>query len=72
VQARLLRAVESRRVRPVGADSERAVDVRLVAASRDDLQSRVADGSFRPDLYYRLSVVRVVLPALRSAARTSR
>jgi transcriptional regulator with AAA-type ATPase domain len=65
VQARLLRAVESRRVRPVGADSERAVDVRLVAASRDDLQSRVADGSFRPDLYYRLSVVRVVMPALR-------
>ncbi len=66
VQARLLRAVETRRVRPVGADAERAVDVRLVAASRHDLQSLVADGSFRPDLYYRLSVVRVTLGPLRN------
>jgi len=65
VQARLLRAVETRRVRPVGADTERDVDVRLVAASRHDLQSLVADGSFRPDLYYRLSVVRVTLGPLR-------
>jgi DNA-binding NtrC family response regulator len=65
VQARLLRAVEERAVRPVGADHERAVDVRLVAASRHDLSAQVATGSFRPDLYYRLSVLRVMLPALR-------
>jgi len=65
VQARLLRVVEERRVRPVGADAEREVDVRIVAAARGHLPGRVADGSFRPDLYYRLSVVRVVLPPLR-------
>jgi transcriptional regulator with GAF, ATPase, and Fis domain len=66
VQARLLRAVETRRVRPVGADDDRPADVRLLAASRHDLVARVADGSFRPDLYYRLSVVRVTLAPLRS------
>lgn len=66
VQARLLRAVETRRVRPVGADDDRPADVRLIAASRHDLLSQVADGTFRPDLYYRLSVVRVSLSPLRS------
>ena len=66
VQARLLRAVEERRVRPVGADDERAVDVRVVAASRQDLDAEVVRGLFRADLYYRLSVLRVVLPPLRS------
>jgi transcriptional regulator with GAF, ATPase, and Fis domain len=66
VQARLLRAVETRRVRPVGADDDRPADVRLLAASRHDLVAQVADGTFRPDLYYRLSVVRVTLPPLRS------
>ncbi|MBL8601629.1 MAG: sigma 54-dependent Fis family transcriptional regulator [Myxococcales bacterium] len=65
VQARLLRAVEARAVRPVGADSERAVDVRIVAASRHDLVAQVADGRFRSDLYYRLSVLRVGLAPLR-------
>ncbi|MEZ4405120.1 MAG: sigma 54-interacting transcriptional regulator [Polyangiales bacterium] len=66
VQSRLLRAVETRRVRPVGSDAEREVDVRVVAASRHDLSTAVADGSFRADLYYRLSVLRVVLPPLRA------
>jgi DNA-binding NtrC family response regulator len=66
VQARLLRAIEERTVRPVGGDEEKALDVRIVAASRDDLSARVADGSFRSDLFYRLSVVRVLLPPLRS------
>jgi DNA-binding NtrC family response regulator len=66
VQARLLRAIEERKVRPVGGDEEKALDVRIVAASRDDLSARVADGSFRSDLFYRLSVVRVLLPPLRS------
>ncbi|MEM9071114.1 MAG: sigma 54-interacting transcriptional regulator [Myxococcota bacterium] len=65
VQARLLRALEERRVRPVGADRELEVDVRVVAASRDDLDARVADGRFRSDLFYRLAVLRVRLPPLR-------
>ena len=65
VQARLLRVLEERRIKPLGSDEERAVDVRIVAASRDDLDARVADGSFRADLFYRLSVIRVVLPPLR-------
>jgi transcriptional regulator with PAS, ATPase and Fis domain len=66
VQARLLRVIEERKVRPVGADKERAVDVRVVAASTRDLASSVTEGTFRPDLYYRLSVVKIALPALRS------
>jgi DNA-binding NtrC family response regulator len=65
VQARLLRVAEDRTVRPVGSDVEREVDVRLVAASRANLSARVAEGAFRPDLFYRLSVMRVVLPPLR-------
>ena len=66
MQARLLRVIEERRVRPVGADEERDIDVRLVAASTDDLSGKVTEGTFRPDLYYRLSVVKVQLPPLRS------
>ena len=65
VQARLLRVIEERVVRPLGADAERAVDVRVIAASRDDLDAEVAAGRFRADLLYRLGVVRVVLPPLR-------
>jgi len=65
-QARLLRVLEERIVRPLGGDSERAVDVRVIAASRDDLDAEVAAGRFRPDLLYRLAVVRVALPPLRT------
>ncbi len=65
VQARLLRVIEERRVRPVGADREQDIDVRIVAASTHRLEGRVTEGSFRPDLYYRLSVVRIALPPLR-------
>jgi DNA-binding NtrC family response regulator len=66
VQARLLRVIEERKVRPLGADEERAVDVRIIAGSGADLSVRVAEGAFRPDLWFRLSVVRVVLPPLRA------
>ncbi len=66
LQARLLRVIEERCVRPLGGDTERAVDVRVVAASRDDLDAEVAAGRFRPDLLYRLAVVRIVLPPLRT------
>jgi len=66
VQARLLRAIETREVRPLGSDATHPVDLRLLCASRSALESRVAEGAFRPDLYYRVSVLRVALPPLRS------
>jgi len=66
VQARLLRVLEERVVKPLGGDTERAVDVRIIAASRDDLDAEVAAGRFRADLLYRLAVVRVTLPPLRT------
>jgi DNA-binding NtrC family response regulator len=66
VQARLLRVLEERVVRPLGGDTERTIDVRVIAASRDDLDAEIAAGRFRADLMYRLAVVRVTLPPLRS------
>jgi DNA-binding NtrC family response regulator len=66
VQARLLRVLEERTLRPLGGDAERAIDVRVIAASRDDLDAEVAAGRFRADLLYRLAVVRVALPPLRA------
>lgn len=65
VQARLVRVLEERRVKAVGSDDDIAIDLRVVGASHRDLRELVAEGKFRPDLYYRLSVVRVVLPPLR-------
>jgi transcriptional regulator with PAS, ATPase and Fis domain len=64
-QATLLRALETRRVRPVGSDDERDVDVRFVAATNRDLEAAVAKGAFRRDLFYRLNVVEIRVPALR-------
>ncbi|MED5370572.1 MAG: sigma-54 dependent transcriptional regulator [Myxococcota bacterium] len=63
-QARLLRALEERRVRPVGQDREIQVDVRVLAATNVDLEAKVRDGSFRQDLYYRLKVVTLRVPPL--------
>ncbi|MCC7399660.1 MAG: sigma-54-dependent Fis family transcriptional regulator [Planctomycetes bacterium] len=65
LQARLLRALEQRRVRPVGGDREFAIDVRIVAATNRDPRQAMREGRLREDLYFRLAVVAVVLPPLR-------
>jgi two-component system, NtrC family, response regulator HydG len=65
LQAKLLTAIESKRVRPLGATAEVAVDVRIVTATNIDLEKAIAAGSFRADLYYRLSAVILPLPPLR-------
>ncbi|HWO57221.1 MAG TPA: sigma-54 dependent transcriptional regulator [bacterium] len=65
VQARLLRVLEERQVRPIGATRALPVDFRIVAATNRHLQSAVADGHFRRDLYFRLAVVQLPLAPLR-------
>ena len=65
LQVKLLRALESDEIKPVGAARPRTVDVRIVCATHRDLRQLVAEGRFREDLYYRLDGVEVVLPALR-------
>ena len=64
-QATLLRALESRRYRPVGCDDERPFDVRVIAATNRDLAKAVEAGTFRGDLYYRLNVLAIQVPPLR-------
>jgi two-component system, NtrC family, response regulator AtoC len=69
VQARFLRALESRRITRVGEVRERPIDVRLVAATHRDLMAEVAAGRFRQDLYFRLGAATVLLPPLRERPR---
>jgi two-component system C4-dicarboxylate transport response regulator DctD len=64
-QAKLLRALQERAIERLGSNRSITVDVRPIAASKVDLRSACAEGRFRPDLYYRLSVVEVMIPPLR-------
>jgi DNA-binding NtrC family response regulator len=66
VQSKLLRAIETRSVRRIGGNSERQVDVRIVAATNRSLAACANQGTFREDLYYRLAVVEIKLPPLRA------
>jgi two-component system, NtrC family, response regulator HydG len=65
LQAKLLRAIEEGEVRAVGSDASRTVDVRIVAATHQDLEERIRAGQFRSDLYYRLNVLSLSVPPLR-------
>ena len=64
LQVKLLRAIEERTIRPVGANATIPVDVRILSATHRKIEERIASGEFREDLYYRLNVVRLALPAL--------
>lgn len=65
LQAKLLRVLQDKQIRPVGGSQLRQIDVRIVAATHRDLKTMVSEGSFREDLFYRLNVLPVRVPALR-------
>jgi two-component system, NtrC family, response regulator AtoC len=66
MQAKLLRTIESRTVRAVGSDSETPIDVRFVAATNRDLETDAEEGAFRQDLFFRINVIQIPVPALRT------
>ena len=69
VQPKLLRFLEQGEIMPIGETRPQRVDVRVIAATNADLEQRVAEGKFREDLYYRLTVIRILIPPLRDQAR---
>lgn len=68
MQVKLLRAIQEKKVRAVGGTMEEAVDVRIISATHKNLGQMMADGLFRQDLYYRLNVIQLKMPALREHA----
>ncbi|HEX4923686.1 MAG TPA: sigma 54-interacting transcriptional regulator [Bdellovibrionales bacterium] len=65
LQPKLLRALENREIRPVGSDRTIGTDVRIIAATHQNLQSKIQSGQFRSDLYFRLNVIKIHIPELR-------
>jgi two-component system response regulator PilR (NtrC family) len=66
LQVKLLRAIQEKKIRPIGEHKEISVDVRLLSATHKDLAAMVQEGSFRQDLYYRINVIELNLPPLRT------
>jgi two-component system response regulator PilR (NtrC family) len=66
MQVKLLRAIQEKSVRPVGTQTEVRIDVRVLCATHRDLSALVREGKFRQDLYYRLNVIELTMPSLRS------
>ncbi|MFC6634572.1 sigma-54-dependent transcriptional regulator [Microbulbifer taiwanensis] len=68
MQVKLLRAIQEKRVRPIGASQEVPIDVRILSATHKDLAKEVAEGRFRSDLFYRINVIEIAVPPLRERA----
>ena len=66
MQVKLLRVLQEKRVRPIGANQESAIDVRIISASQTDLSSQLGQGAFRNDLYFRINVIQLDIPELKS------
>lgn len=69
MQVKLLRVIQEKSIRAVGAQQEEPVDVRIISASHKDLETMVADGTFRQDLYYRINVIGITVPNLSERAK---
>jgi DNA-binding NtrC family response regulator len=69
LQPKLLRALQERTVRPLGAQAEESFDARIVSVTNVDLEEKVAEGQFREDLFYRLNVITLTMPPLRARAQ---